>query len=87
MTTRPTPIRLDGRGPYETQVAVGCLGLGLPGAELPVRLLMVLEGGIELRIPLSDLAAYKLLRQCSEFYKVWHANQDTPPDLADREED
>ena len=57
----PNPIRLVGRGPFETPTAVSFLGLVISPGVLPARLSFVVQGDKELRIP-ADQEILETLR-------------------------
>ena len=50
----PRPVQLTPPGPYETPVAEGFLGLGISRVGLPPRIHLVIQGGVELQIPLDE---------------------------------
>lgn len=56
-------VPIVGAGPFETPIAVGCLGLCILPGELVSRsrIRLVLQGGSELDIPLEPGAYEKLL--------------------------
>ena len=58
--TIPKPVQLEPPGPYETPIAEAFLGLMVYQGELPPRVCLVLQGGIELRIPVFPEAQEKL---------------------------
>lgn len=63
----PMPTPLNGPGPFETPIAEGCLGLALVQGRLPTRVVFVLEGGKELRVPMTDLAFQSLCDKLAPF--------------------
>ena len=62
----PKPVQLGQPGPYETPIAEAFLGLMIFQGELPPRVCLVLQGGIELRIPVSPEAQEKLRKALND---------------------
>ena len=62
----PTRVQLEQPGPYETPTVEAFLGLMVFGGELPTRLCLVLQGGIELRIPVSPETQEKLRKALND---------------------
>ncbi len=62
MSPPPIPklVQLEPPGPYETPIVEAFLGLMVSQGELPPRVCLVLQGGTELRIPVSPEAQEKL---------------------------
>ncbi len=62
MSQPPVPklVQLEPPGPYRTPVVEAFLGLMAFQGELPPQACLVLQGGIELRIPLHQEALEKL---------------------------
>ena len=56
----PRPFRLDPPGPHVAPTAVGSPGLVIDLATGLSQLRLILEGGIELRLPLTNLAHQRL---------------------------
>lgn len=51
---RPTPVQLDGPGPFETPHPIAVPYLAAPEAGSPTRVCLIVEPGKELRIPMDD---------------------------------
>lgn len=60
-------LRLPGEGPYETPVVRAVQGPAIFQNELPIRLILILEGGTELRVPF-EREELKLLRKRLDAY-------------------
>ena len=58
----PKPVQLEPPGPYETPAAEAFLGLMVSRGRPEAQVCLVLQGGIELRIPLDQEAQEKLRR-------------------------
>ena len=56
----PRPVQVDPPGPYETPVVEAFLGLAISQGELPPRACFLLQGGIELRLPIDTAALESL---------------------------
>ena len=57
----PAPVQLDPPGPYVVPTVEGSVGLGLDQDTGQSQLRLALQGGTELRIPLTN-AAYQRLK-------------------------
>ncbi len=62
----PTPVRLEQPGPYETPIVEAFLGLMAFRGELPTRVCLVLQGGIELQIPVPPEVQEKLRKALND---------------------
>lgn len=71
-TSMTTLVQLDGPGPFQLPAVTGFLGQGAAPRTEQVHILLVLEDGRELNIPLAD-TAYRNL--CRQFYEQHLLNE------------
>ena len=63
----PTPVQLAGDGPFVTPAVQGFLTMGIfPGSTLS-QLCLILEGGKELRLPVTREGREEILRKLASF--------------------
>ncbi len=64
---QPTPVQLDGDGPFVTPAVQEFLMMGIFQPSKLSQLCLLLEGGKELRLPMTPESRAQILRQLADF--------------------
>ena len=63
-------VQLTGAGPFQMPAVEGFLGLGIDQDQALAQMIFLLEGGVELHVPIAELALGRVLSVCAEMHRT-----------------